>query len=218
MFQSFRPTLETLERREVFSTAADLVPVVQAATDPVPTEQISLNFADVAGVADGDFNGDGTLDLASMSFAGDGIGLHNLLPSIEQGNVYKFQGGCSGNNDLVDAVYRDLAGQDAVLLLPYLDQDNLYKQASFWVDAATEAERQQIIAILIGLLQKSGSETERMSDITDGTNNTRAGGEVVSGEFVRIADVTDGTSNTLLGAFRDATPDQRTQIIAILIG
>ena len=186
-----RPTLETLERREVF--AADLAVCLAEAPVHEPIAQVAV----------GDVNGDGRADLAgdkSLSFAGDGFGLVNLLPFIEQENVVRFQGGCNGNSDFVDAVYREL-GSDAFATLPYMEQDNLYKRVNAVSESLLgtggawgDADRQQIIAILIGLLQKSGMETQR------------------------LADVTDGTSNTLLSAFRDATPEQRSQIIAILIG
>jgi hypothetical protein len=197
MSLAYRPTLESLERREVFS--ADLaVCLAEAPVHESIAPQVAL----------GDVNGDGRAVLAvnkGLAFAGDGIGLVNLLPFVEQENLVRFQGGCNGNTDSVDAVYCDMAGRGTAALLPYMEQDNLYKQASAISESllATEggiwdeADRQQIIAILIGLLQKSG----------DG------------GSTQRMTDVTDGTSNTLLaGVIRDATPEQRSQIIAILIG
>ena len=174
----FRPTLEALERREVFSTFGVYGGEPAAMAAPA-AESFSLNFTKIEyNVATGDVNGDGAADVLasrSVSFAGDGFGLNNLLPYMEQDNLYKL----TSSAIAADLPSADVDRQQIIAILIGLvrssdgagDAQNLTditdgtsntlsvthdadfeKWASAFSSLPTE-DRQQIIAILIGLAQ-----------------------------------------------------------------
>src|SRR5688500_17912706 len=170
----FRPTLETLERREVFSTFG----IYDAAVAPEP-QSFSINFTKIEyNVAAGDVNGDGTVDVIasrSVSFAGDGFGLNNLLPYMAQDNLYKLTSSASA----ADLPWGDLDRQQIIAILIGLmrtsdeagdtqqltditdgtsntlavSHDADFEKWASAFSALPSEDRQQIIAILIGLAE-----------------------------------------------------------------
>jgi prepilin-type N-terminal cleavage/methylation domain-containing protein len=95
----------------------------------------------------------------------------------------------------------------AARLLPYLEQDNLYKQLDF-KKATSEAPNNQAGAIRIPVFQSPRDPLQAVNDKTAATNYLFSAGSKPSledndGVFfqnskVRIQDITDGTSNTIM--------------------
>lgn len=144
----FRPTFERLENREVFATflgispAAELLPAV----DPLPMETVSMNLASpaaataggqVARVATGDVNSDNSEFLQSQ-----------ILPYIEQDNLYKQVATARGDHAFMSQLAQDLLGRTNDS-----SHDAVFDQLSLTSDSRLgDLNRPQgIIAILIGL-------------------------------------------------------------------
>jgi hypothetical protein len=146
----FRPTFERLENREVFATLLGLAPAAQLAPamDPLPVEISSLKLAapeaspaasrggQFARVSAGDVNSDNADLLAAQ-----------VLPYIEQENIYKQITAVRGDGAFVSQLAQDLLGRTNDS-----SHDAVFNQLSLTSDSRLgDLNRPQgIIAILIG--------------------------------------------------------------------
>jgi hypothetical protein len=161
----FRPTFETLERREVFAANALAVAANAAMAQPPPGDNAtpaviqSLTVSgqggnDVVRVATGDFNNDGRIDTFKQPQAGNAVLIALLLPYMEQDNIYKqyaqapaFTNTTFDDQAFVAPVHVDFLGRDAAA------SDAVFVELDSLTDRFPAADRSQIIAILIGLVQ-----------------------------------------------------------------
>jgi hypothetical protein len=141
-----RPTFERLENREVFATLLGLAPAAELlpAVDPLPMETVSLNFASpatatsegkFAGVAAGDVNSD-NLDFFHAQ----------ILPYIEQDNLYKQVASARGDQAFVNQLAQDLLGRTNDS-----SHDAVFNSLTSDSRLGDLNRPQGIIAILIGL-------------------------------------------------------------------
>lgn len=194
----FRPSFETLEKREVFSAGSLSGPQPlsisgQGSDDPIPTESISFNFAaptvpttaSPARAWDGDYGFDGVGISASVTRAVDtrsnstSTGLHALA-----GTAFGVD-----FNPVPDRVTQASAGGGGPsnFLLPYLEQDNLYRSFS-----GTVLDDQACVGNLYGDLL--GRQPTAARDAVFGELGTR--GILLDPEA--RGNAIDGTSNTIM--------------------
>jgi hypothetical protein len=173
----FRPTFETLEKREVFSAGPIDVPAPPVSDIASPTGLVATTYG--RGLV-GDFNGDGRDDVAGI--AGDGIrALRQLLPYMEQDNVYQSSGGSA-----IDVVFdRDMTQSQIIAVLIGLVRNQPQPQFSL---NFTKIEFANV----------GRPEAETVNLTTDLVIDVWEHALTRSGVPSQIADVTDGTSNTIL--------------------
>lgn len=158
----FRPVFETLERREVFSADALALADGPATVAPNPVDHIAPAMVqsltvdgaggnDLVRVATGDINGDGRADALRRSAGGNAGLMALLLPYMEQDNIYKqvpaFTNITLDDQASVAPEHLNFLGRDAAA------SDALFTELDSLSDRFPEADRSQIIAILIGLVQ-----------------------------------------------------------------
>jgi len=141
--KTFRPSLENLEKREVFSNVVLAAPKEMPTANPSCQAEVVYVGGTAVSVAYCDFNNDGRLDLIRVDTGNmrDAKGFVML-----DGNVRSLNGqGLGGTGALAKALQQlnnqfldDLIGWDYLSnpgegnrfargLLPYIEQDNLYK-------------------------------------------------------------------------------------------
>ena len=233
MYRAFRPSLENLEKREVFAAnaaglAVDAPLLAQGngrvdAADYV-TLQTNDDSSQVLGVAAGDFNGDGRPDLAASGLFGDFDGDRD----VEGADFLRSPGGQRRLDMIVDYIDPDLyrAAIDDLIgwnsLLPYLEQDNVYKSSLPFSN--TMLDDQGFLSALYQDLLGTSNEAQAsdaffaeleagMGDVPWSAPDRSQIIAVLIGLVRsqdsgsdRIADVTDGTSNTILFASLAADP------------
>jgi hypothetical protein len=175
----FRPSLESLERREVFS-----------GTDTLPMESMSLNVAGTGEVASAvpsgaydvnvgsqlaaDFDGDSDVDGADFAV---GQAVRDPRHAVQSGVDTTSIGLNSDFGIGIDHAAIDHAvGQSGFMsrLLPYMEQDNLYKLRSSIIgdSALDDTAHRACDAAFAELPRGILLDPEARGNIVDGTSNT----------------------------------------------
>jgi len=164
----FRPTLETLEKRELFAADLTQAAIAIPAAETVPVEVLAL---DIVAQVEAELAAADTVTMPKL----DGSSKDAAYVAARRQIVGDW------NGDGADALSSQIASDGAFIepfaqnLLPYIEQDNLYKQVASLADRLLDdpsshdalfaelggiadsplaGEPQGIIAILIGLVDR----------------------------------------------------------------